>query len=190
MNELPFSDSEARIDELLGILAQRGLLDTELKDSDLDQLLATTSKVPVSNAFTQRALKAMSEAQAKREELNPAIALGCLIAQARHQANLEIKEVSGLVGISSKLLEAIELGQLSARQIIRAFPPDLIVRLLSIIGLAVNTFTDRLMNLRVGPEVFSPTSSKLAYQRNQEDPSLTIDMAKYVATIEQITRSE
>lgn len=190
MNELSLSDLEARVDELLDTLAQSGLLDTELKDADLDQFLATTSKVPISNAFMQRALKAMSEAQAKREELNPAVALGFLVSQARHEANLKVEEVSGLVGVSTKLLEALEQGQLSARQIIRTFPPDLIVRLLSIIGLAVNTFTDRLLNLRAGTEIFSPTSSKLAYQRSQEDPSLTMDMAKYVATIEQIVRSE
>ena len=67
MNELSLSDLEARVDELLDTLAQSGLLDTELKDADLDQFLATTPKVPISNAFMQRALKAMSEAQAKRE---------------------------------------------------------------------------------------------------------------------------
>lgn len=190
MNKWSLSD-EKHVDELLSDLGRQGLLDIELSDVDLDWYLATIPAVPVSDAFIQRALGAMREAQTKREERNPAIALGSLVSRARQRAGLEIEEVSSTVGISAKLLEALELGQLSARQILRLFPPELAVRLLLAINIAVNSFSDQLKELGdTAKKTFGPSSSKLAYQRNQEELTLTMDIAKYVKTIERIVRNE
>ena len=192
MGETRFSNLEKYIDELLCELGSKGILDLELDEGDLDRLLAAAPQVLLSVSFNQRAQAAMADAQSEREKRDPAITLGAAVGRARIQAGLGLAETAGQVGVSSRSLEALEVGQLSARQIMRNFPPAVATQLLASIRLAVDEFTRRLMDLAAtGGKVPMAVSARTTDHRRQQDTAaLIMEVADYVATLQRMAQSK
>ncbi len=192
MGKTLFSDPDKYVDSLLRELGNRGMLDTELNEDDLDLLLAAAPPVSLSTGFDQRARTAIADAQSGREKRNPAVALGTVVARARSQAGLELAEAAGKAGVSAKLLEALEIGQLSARQILRNFPPAVAVQLLAAVELAVHEFTSRLMDLAAtGGRVPMTVATRTTNHRRQRDTAaLVMKVADYVAVLQRMAQSK
>jgi hypothetical protein len=191
MSETRFSNLEKHIDELLCELGSKGILDLELDEDDLGRLLAAAPPVLLSASFNQRVQAAVADAQSEREKRDPAIALGAAVGRARIQAGLGLAETAGQIGVSSRLLEALEAGQLSARQIMRNFPPAVATQLLASIRLAVDEFTIRLMDLAAtGGKVPMAVSARTTDHRRQQDTAaLVIEVADYTATLQRMAQS-
>lgn len=192
MGETRFSSLEKYIHRLLCELGSNGMLDMELHEDDLNRLLAAAPPVLLSASFNQRAQTSMADAQSEREKRDPAIALGAVVSRARTQAGLGLAETAGQVGVSSRLLEALEVGELSARQIMRNFPPAAAMQLLASIRLAVDDFTRRLMDLAAtGGKVPMGVSARTTGHRRQQDTAAVVmETADYVAALQHMTQSQ
>jgi hypothetical protein len=178
--------------KLLQSLGSQGILDLELRGEDLDRLLAAGPPIMLSTDFEQRARAAMIDAQRKRQELSPTLALGMRVARSRVQAGLSLTEVAGRIGISVRLLEALEAGLLPTRQLLHNLPPKVAAQLLATIDLAVHEFTGRLVDLAAaGRQVSMSTASRVPdHQPRREAAALVAEVADYVATLERIVRSD
>lgn len=192
MGETLFSGPDKCIDRLLRELGSRGMLDMELNEGDLDLLLAAAPPVSLSAGFDQRAQAAMADAQGRREKRDPAIALGAVVGRARIQVGLGLAEMAGQIGVSSRLLEALEVGQLSARQIMRNFPPAVATQLLASIRLAVDEFTRRLMDLAAtdGKVPMAVSARTTDHRRQQDTAALVMEVADYMAALQRMAQSK
>jgi DNA-binding transcriptional regulator YiaG len=187
----PFSDSERSVSELLDRLGQYGILDTALTDEDLGRLITAAPKVSLSARFTERAQAAIADACSKRERRHPALTLGTTIGQARIQSGLSQPELANQIGVPALVLEALEEGRLSVRQILRSFSPSVAVRLLTTIRLSVKEFTDRVMDLAAsGNRATVSISARVPGRQSRQDTTTLIaEVAEYATTIERLAES-
>ena len=90
------------------------------------------------------------------------------------------------------VIEALEVGQLSARQIMRNFPPPVATQLLALIRLAVDEFTRRLMDLAdTGGRAPMAIKARTADHRRQRDTAaLIMEVADYVGTLQRMAQSK
>ena len=185
------NDFEKGVDRLLYELASHGTLDAELTEEDFKRLLAATSQVSLSANFYRRAQVAISDAQSERERRNPALALGIAVSQARSRSGLELPELAGRIGISARLVEALEIGRLSIRQILRSFPPAIVTEMLAAIRLPVDEFTGCLMDLatvdRKSPTAVAARTADR--QQHRDTANLIIEVSEYVAAVQHVARS-
>lgn len=191
MCETRLSDLEKRIDGLLNELGRRGLLDMALNDSDLERVVSPVTGVALSAGFRRRAEAAIGSAQREREKRDPAVALGAAVSRARSQAGLEVAEVADETGIAVRLLDALETGRLSARQIVCALPPAVAIHLLVAIGFAVDEFTYALMDLAAtgGTTRIVLTARSTDREKERKTPDLTLEVVEYVAALQRIAQS-
>ncbi len=187
MNEST-SGLEKQMDNLLQELGAQGALDSGLGDADLEQLMAAVPSVSLSTGFTQRAMAAMTHAQSEREQRSPAVALGVLLARSRRRVKLELSQVAEQVRVPTAVLEALEVGQLSVRQVLHNFPPGTAARFLAIIKLAVQEFSSRLTDwVAAGGEATGSATLQLAYRKRRSDSeSLVREVAEYIAALEHV----
>jgi hypothetical protein len=188
----PLSDFERQLEILMRKLGHQGMLDNEIIGKDVDSLLTTAPVVSPSSGFARRAMETMAKAQWKREQENPAIALGTTIARARRMVRLGTSEIANQIGVAARALEALESGELSVRQILHNFPPLVMTRLLSTVKLANQEFSARLMDLAVHGRTASGNAiPQLAYRHRRTDSDSPIkEVAEYLAAVEHLTQSE
>jgi hypothetical protein len=190
MNEST-SGLEKQMDNLLQKLSAQGALDSGLGDADLDQLMAAVPSVSLSTGFAQRAMAAMTRAQSEREQRSPGVALGALLARSRRRVKLELSQVAEQLSVPTTVLEALEVGQLSVRQVLHNFPPGTAARLLAVIKLTVQEFSSRLIDwAAAGGGTTDLATPQLAYRKRQLDSeSLVKEVAEYITALEHSARS-
>jgi hypothetical protein len=190
MGERALKEIETRIERVLHELGRRG--DLELDDQILNHLLVTARPVPLSPDFEQRARAAMATAQQQREEQDPAVAIGAVVSRARLNARMGLAEVAGQLNIAPRFLEELEIGRLSALQIMRLFPPAMAHRLLDAIELAVDDFTSLLMCLAAAGGGSRPmAATRTADRRQQKDESALLSkVSDYIAALKHLDQTD
>lgn len=142
-----YSGAEEQTDRLLQQLIEEGTLQIDLHDEDIEFLLASAEPIQLSPDFSERALAAMTDAQRKRVAVLPTAALGELLTNARVSQNLTIDEVAGRAEVDANELEVFESGVLPISAFISRFPPRVTIRLIQRLGLHLDNFTEKLMEL-------------------------------------------
>jgi transcriptional regulator with XRE-family HTH domain len=187
-----FSSDLEKMDKLLHKLGGQGVLDIELNEEDLDRLLAAAPRVSLSISFSKRAQAAMTDAQNRRERRDPAIGLGRAVGRARSRTGLGLAELADQARVSVRSLEALEAGQLSVGQILRHFPPAAVTQMLEAIGLAIDEFTDWLMDLaavgrRPPMAIAARTTDR---QQHRDTANLVIEVTDYIAVVRRMAQSK
>jgi hypothetical protein len=188
MSEQFIHDSESLIDRLLHDLGQKGDFDT-FDDSTLDSFMTEVQSIRVSEQFRARALAAMVEAQQKREQHSPALALGMLVAQARQRIGQDINVVAQEVGMPEDTLYEFEQGMLSLREIIMHIPVTTAARLIAQLNIARHQFSHLLLKLAEGGTAARPVAARIIDRRRPSSPGSIEQVANYIAAIEQLLQS-
>lgn len=187
MNKKKADSKEHKMDELMHGFRESGNLQYENFDDALDLLLSKIPAVQVSPEFQERALEAIAQSESERERRNPSVKLGVSLARARERIGLDLSQLADRVRISVQLINSLELGELSIRQIIHNFPPVNVRLLLTDIKLDLTDFGASLMEL-VSFEVRSPERTVVLGTSRipQRDSSELLDVvSEYLAAIEE-----
>ncbi|MBZ0283721.1 MAG: helix-turn-helix domain-containing protein [Anaerolineae bacterium] len=144
MNQKP-EMTAAEIEQLLAKMSANNTLDAALTDDDIELLLTHTQSENRAAQLAPQAVLKMQAAQRKREQRLPTFGLGQYLANARLATGLTVSQVAEEASISISELETLENGIWSIDQIIQKFPSKLMVRILATIQLAIQDFSDELV---------------------------------------------
>lgn len=185
MDKELFELTDENAEALIRFLGSENEFEIE-SNSQIYDALAVTPKVVVSSDFEQRALASMTRAQTEREQQNPAVALGSAIARSRRKQAIVLDALADRLGISSNLLETVESGKLTVRQIISHLAPHLFAELLREIRLSLQEFSELLMNMSaMGNKGKGHPIGQIAYRHGQgEDDSTLSEVLDYLAAIQ------
>ncbi len=185
MNEL----SVEMLEMLLGALGTNGVLDETLDSADIDLILGSASTVRLSEAFEQRAVKAISDGQASRVAAKPLLVVSTLIRTNRLLSGLSLEEVASASNIHMTQLSQIEAGRYTLQQFMQLFPAARLIKLLHVVHVKVADFADKLMDAASLSETkFSMARSAQSNKRNQTSGLRSV-VASFILELEQLDHS-